>query len=365
MIIPGVHGDAALQKPSPSLRDQGLGPPEIVVLGDGPGARNRHEVVIFLKVLGLQLHRSVRKTELGVGAPARSLVVVPVVLVEDEGGEGGFQVVDAPIFDGFHCGKQGAADGDVVSTAQSLFSPKSVSEIVLVQIESHFGPPDPEDIQLKGIGPGGPEGRPEHDGQPLGPIIVLACLDGEACISPGKVGAKPFPLLWSACRFYSISPLDIPEGFVEHPEVPADLRDVLAEDPAANHQYVSGDDPSRLEYQVSVHHDQVPVHLAGYGEGPAKGGHVSQYDPGRGNAGPGGEVDGRRVIEEVDDVLLDPPGEVGLFDPRLLPQKWGSGNPEDSCHDYQTLLHRSLPCGGTAPCRSLLWQGPYQEPGYW
>jgi hypothetical protein len=54
-------------------------------------------------------------------------------------------------------------------------------------------------------------------------------------------------------------------------------------------------------------------------------------------------MNGGGIVEEVDNVLLNPPRKVSFFNPRFLTVEMRHRGQEEPCQNYQTLLHGFLP----------------------
>ena len=86
------------------------------------------------------------------------------------------------------------------------------------------------------------------------------------------------------------------------------MPQLLTEDTSPDDQDVPGDGTALFEYQVAVHHHQVPLYLPGDGEGTPEGAHVPRDDTGGGDPRPAAELNGAGIVEKVDDILLHPAG---------------------------------------------------------
>ena len=143
-------------------------------------------------------------------APALAPVVVPVVLVQEEGSQRAFQVRQSPVSYGHEGRGRRRPEREKTVAAEALLHQELVSQFVGVQAQSRLGAPNSEHFDLQRVGVAALERRTEQDREPLHAVVVRARPHGDDR-SPDLQTLAPRPPRWAKGELSA--PLDHAHGF--------------------------------------------------------------------------------------------------------------------------------------------------------
>jgi hypothetical protein len=216
---------------------------------------------------------------------APPVVVVPVVPVEDERGQGVLRVREPTLLDRVHGAVASDADPERPVAPDVLLDPEVVAQLVGVDPEPALGPVDEPGIQDGRVGAPQLDPRPEDDRQSLHPVVRP--VDREVELrdpEPGRTPGLEQPAGPRAKGDDEVALPAEPERVGVHQHLSGHAGRVAVE-AAADDGDRSGDLTTREEAQVAVDHQHAPLHPPLHAQRPAQDGQAAVHlgarrDPG-------------------------------------------------------------------------------------